>query len=165
MLDRIHKISEIAAAFAIVASLVFVGFQLNQNTDAMKNNVIQMNASNWQDVLLTLASNPELRSDWVSFMPEDRQMAPEMSSMVFITNAMLRSSEFDYLQWREGNLSDERWQTARSSLVALLATQPGIEQVWNFGGRVNYVPAFQDLFEEALLEAKAMASAQKTAGS
>ena len=92
-------------------------------------------------------------------------MAPELSSMTFVTNAMLRSSEFDYLQWRDGNLSDERWQTARASLVGLLAIQPGIELVWNVGAKVNYVPAFQDLFEEALLEAKTMATAQQAAES
>ena len=36
MLDRIHKISEIVAAFAIVASLIFVGVQVSQITGALK---------------------------------------------------------------------------------------------------------------------------------
>lgn len=35
MLDRIHKISEIIAAFAIVGSLIFVGIQVDQNTQAI----------------------------------------------------------------------------------------------------------------------------------
>ena len=35
MLDRVHKIAEIIAAFAIVGSLIFVGLQLNQNTQAI----------------------------------------------------------------------------------------------------------------------------------
>lgn len=37
MLDQIHIISEIVAAFAIVGSLIFVGLQLNQNTQAISS--------------------------------------------------------------------------------------------------------------------------------
>jgi hypothetical protein len=41
MLDRIHKISEIVAAAAIVGSLIFVGIQMNQNTSALRASFIQ----------------------------------------------------------------------------------------------------------------------------
>lgn len=44
MLDRIHKISEIIAAVAIIASLVFVGLQLGQNTRAIQS---QEDSANW----------------------------------------------------------------------------------------------------------------------
>lgn len=36
MLDKIHNIAEIIAAFAIVGSLIFVGVQIDQNTQAIE---------------------------------------------------------------------------------------------------------------------------------
>ena len=37
MLDRIHKIAEIVAAFAIVGSLIFVGIQIRQVAENRRN--------------------------------------------------------------------------------------------------------------------------------
>lgn len=59
MLDRVHKISEIVASFAIVASLIFVGLQVNQNTRAIGDQEDNSNWTPWLTVLQMPVVSPD----------------------------------------------------------------------------------------------------------
>lgn len=154
MLDRIHKIAEIVAAIAIVTSLIFVGLQLRQNTSTMQASIIQSNATNWQDILLTIASNDALMEAWEGSIPPDRRLPTDMARRIFMITTILRSVEFDFLQWQDDNFSDERWQSARRGLLNTILIQPEIEIHWNNGVKNSFTPGFQDMMQEALVEAK-----------
>ena len=161
MLDRFHKISEIVAAFAIVGSLIFVGLQLNQNTEALEHSATQANATNWQDILLTMATNEGLQDTWLRTLSvkgdfESLETDRDTIRMVFFVQALMRSLEFDYHQWLDGNLSDERWATTRSGLLNVLAIQPGVREVWVNTRNVNFSPTFSAMVDEVVLEAEAM---------
>lgn len=65
MLDRVHKISEIVASAAIIASLIFVGVQVNQNTrtiDAQVDNSVWLP---WVTVQQMIGSSPDLADIYV----------------------------------------------------------------------------------------------------
>ena len=60
MLDKLHKISEIVAAFAIVGSLIFVGLQMNQNTQAVEAQEDDSAYASWFALYQMVASTPDL---------------------------------------------------------------------------------------------------------
>ena len=60
MLDRFHKISEIIAAFALVASLLFVGVQISQNTDATRISNAQAGFQTWSNQGMAAATDEDL---------------------------------------------------------------------------------------------------------
>jgi hypothetical protein len=59
MLDRVHKISEIIGAIALVASLIFVGIQINQNTRAVRAQEDSFNWLPWLNVSEMVVSSSD----------------------------------------------------------------------------------------------------------
>ncbi len=100
-MDRVHKISEIIASFAIVASLLFVGLQVSQNTDALKDNAVQTSAASWQEITLTLATDEGLMNAWLAQIPETEITVDDMR-MLNLMAAMLKAAELNYLMWLDG---------------------------------------------------------------
>jgi hypothetical protein len=160
MLDRIHKIAEIVAAFAIVGSLVFVGIQMQQNTSALRNSAALENAASWQNIGLALSTNTELLEAWISFARIDPSPTTDEARMFNISSTMLKSVEFNYLQWLDGNLSDDLWFAVREGLVSQFEVQSFYEIMWSTGGQRTFTPQFQSLFDEVMAEAKANLAAQ-----
>ena len=160
MLDRFHKISEIIASFAIVGSLIFVGVQVSQNTSALQNSAAQENATSWQNIALAMATNTELLEAWASYSRIDPRPSIEQNRIFNLSSAMLKSVESNYLQWLDGNLSDDLWFAVREGFVAQLEVQSYYEIMWSVGGWRTFTTQFQSLFEEVRAEAEANRAAQ-----
>ena len=115
MLDRFHKLSEIVAAFAIVGSLIFVGLQMQQNTDAMRVSFIQSSMESWNLHSMTMASDERLLSEFFSGVyPELQQkfgkIDPVEGQVSVWMTATWHTVETLFFQWQAGYLSDEHWQ-------------------------------------------------------
>ncbi len=134
VLQDIYFIAEIIAAFAVVASLIFVGFQLRQNTAATRYDAAQRNAASYQSITMTVAGNDDLLNAWRSGNIAEQGWDLQQSRLVFMLNAFLKVNEENYLQWVEGNLSDELWEAHRTSMISGIVSQPAYAQFWN-GGR------------------------------
>ena len=156
MLDRIHKIAEIVAAFAIVGSLIFVGIQMQQNTEAVRINTSQAGVEMWQATSLTMATNPELAQAWTRetitpFQGESLQLR-------WFLNYVLKAAEHNYHQWLEGNLSDRDWMGIRNRLLLHFRVQNHYRNILrdNEVGNENfYSPEFITLMKTIMKEADA----------
>jgi hypothetical protein len=152
MLDRIHKISEIVAAFAIVGSLIFVGVQVSQNTGALKTNAAQTSATNWQNLSLVLATDITLAEAWIE--KSGSGMSVSDMRLFNLISATLKSMELNYLLWLDGNLSDDMWLPLRATLLGQVNVQPYYIEYWEITGGGHFSPQFQDMYSKILLEAK-----------
>ena len=154
MLDRIHKISEIVAAFAIVGSLVFVGIQLQQNTSALLVDGQQSAMAVWNDTSLAVATNERLAelmsaSRYPEFQAAEGGGSESRQVLTFVT-ASMNSIENQYLQFLDGNLSEEIWNGFRSGLLSELTTLEIYNQYWAFA-KSFHSPRYQLLVEELML--------------
>jgi hypothetical protein len=167
MLDRIHKIAEIVAAFAIVGSLIFVGMQMQQNTSAIRSSAAQANSDSWQNLTLALANNPKLAEIWAAnvITPENftGQVSPELVQIASYVGANVKSMETNYHQWLSGNLSDELFYAARSGFVFQLEIQPLMVRFLTAASMVAYTDSFIAFTQEALAEAKTNRARRGTA--
>ena len=158
MLDRIHKIAEIIAAFAIVGSLVFVGIQMQQNTEALKISATQASMSNWQEATLSVASNEVLvdaitiagRKDSATWSPQERYR------LVSYATSSMKGLELNYLRWLEGNLSDDLWTATRYGFINFIGNHPYTETVWRNDVSGNFTPQFQSLIEALIAESRTL---------
>ena len=125
MLDRVHKISEIIASFAIVGSLIFVGIQVSQNTDATKISNAQAALSSWNEVSLASATNDGITQGLFDGMHPELKQYLVIDETQFRTfswfDAGFKAVEVNYLQWLEGNLSDDLWHGYRASIIATMS--------------------------------------------
>ena len=58
-LDSVHKFGELAAAIAVVLSLLFVGYEVQQNGVAQKQLATRSLVRDWSDAVATL-EDPDL---------------------------------------------------------------------------------------------------------
>ena len=121
-------LAEIGSAIAVVASLIYVGYELNQNTNAVR-------AGNYQ-ALLDYADGAELillenadaasvvvraESDYDSLTKEEKRRFGTYAQNVF------NFWEAAYLYQRQGLLAANVWQTANIANRAFLKGQAYLE--------------------------------------
>ena len=135
MLDRVHKIAEIVAAFAIVGSLIFVGLQLRQNTDAMQSSSAQTGLSIWMEHSGLVVSDKNFAQSLIN------EGYPSLKAAGFLLEADelrvrnwaaagFRAVETLYWQWRDGSLRDEIWLGYRHGLAGTFTFNKAFNAAW-----------------------------------
>ncbi len=111
-LGTTSRIGRVLAALGVIASLVFVGLELRQNTAALRAQTRQGLADRNADVVYAVAENPDLARAWTLMWNRD---SLESRTMTTTDTAqarwgmwgMGRFVEHAFLQVEEGILPDE----------------------------------------------------------
>lgn len=156
MLDRVHKIADIIAAFAIVASLVFVGIQVRQNTIGLGAASSQSAMNAWNDNALAIATNEKLAERWLLrrypvFVATQDLDAADFQLLMFIS-ASMNTLDNQYLAYLDGKLNEETWAGFKGGLTDSLITNEYYSSYWNFSRDLHSV-RFQLLIDELMLVA------------
>jgi len=166
MLDRIHKISEIVAAFAIVGSLVFVGVQLRQNTLSMNANRMQSAMEVWNETALAVATDEKLaKRTYLDMFPVyrefpfypgvDAQMDVEnggFRQVIMFVSAIKNTVESQYLMYLEGNQGEETWNSFKNVLAVNLTLFESYGRYWS-NNKSMHSDRFQSLVDGMMIEA------------
>ena len=159
MLDQIHKISEIVGAVALVASLIFVGVQINQNTESTRASNAQAALNSWSEQGLSVATNERLNRQLTGQLyPELAQMFDlneETMSINQWTILALRAVETNYIQWRKGNLSDEIWAGYRQGMFQNFLSFRNFNERWD-QDKAFKTPDMRAYFDDLQARAKAL---------
>ena len=105
------RVGRLLASLGVIASLVFVGLELRQNTAAVRAETRQGLADRNAETIYSVAENPELARAWVLRWQRD-SLAAQALTMVDSAQAnwamwgMLRMVEHAYLQVVEGALPE-----------------------------------------------------------
>ena len=150
MLDRIHKISEIVAAFAIVGSLIFVGIQMQLNTKAIRISAGQGMISTWAETNRDVSNDPSLADHVWQIVVQDTALpeGPEGLRVRLWAQNAIRQAEFNYFNWQNGNLAERYWVQSKVVLAQFLRTSAG-RLLWE-ESKVAHDPQFQAAMDEAI---------------
>ena len=144
------RVGRFLSALGVIASLVFVGLQVRQNTQALRTQIRQGLADRDAQVIYSIAENPALARAWTLMWQRDT-LAARSLTMADSTQArwamwgMLRMVENAYVQVNEGVLPE-------SSLVGYGFTDnpnfqtPQFASFWH-GIRGRFDPRFVAAFE------------------
>jgi len=145
-LEEFNFIAEIVASIAVIASLIYVGREVGQNTEATHASAAQAVVSAINDLVGTVNESDKLADvlhkggrgmsalkdgDLIRFMAHHDQ--------VFI---MFQSQ---YFQWKDGTLDERLWLTQKQAALDLLS-QAG-QQEWWAARRHWFLPEFQDYLD------------------
>ena len=157
MLDRTHKISEIVGAIALVASLIFVGIQVNQNTSAMRTASHQEAVNVWADMSSSLVNDDRLAELYADDLyPTLRPYGPtgDQVRLLAYLQASFYVIESHYLRWVDGDLPEEIWTSFRTGLFDTLTFRQSAMRYWNFNREYHSI-RFQELVDEMIPRAEA----------
>ncbi len=131
---------------AVLIGILFVAYELRQNTIATRLDVASSFQSSFSGIEMLIAGNPE----FASLLMKERQ-GEEVSETeqfrlgVFYTNA-LRQWQFVHFQYLVNALDEDIWRGQRSYFEGLISANNNLVKHWE-GSEQHYSPRFNALME------------------
>ena len=146
-LDQWASISQIVSGIAVVASLVFVGFQVRQATASIRGASSQAHTSLYNDVVRSVIDNDDLARIWATGIIDPKALdEKEWVRFVGYANAIFRLFESSRVQWLSGRLDQEHWGTIERQ-AADFRRLPGVQLAWELRGHW-YSSGFRAWYED-----------------
>ena len=118
---ELSVVSEILGSLAIVITLIYLAIQTRQNADATLANTRQELLAADQQLLLQFIQDSEL--ELIRYKPELTEREKARLGWVFVTFTRMR--ENNWLQYQNGVLDKETWESYRGSIVAMFGNLRG----------------------------------------
>ena len=123
-LEQFAYLAEIIGVVFLIASLIYVGRQLHQNTEMMRAESRNSIQHNHQQEILTPVHYPEI---WRGFTGE--KLSDEKVRVNLWLTSSLRSREHEWIQYQNGALDKVAWE-AFSKAIPLVLSSPQAHLWW-----------------------------------
>jgi len=146
------SIAEIIGAAAVIASLLYVGYEIQRNTKVGLATNRQAIAARAQELALYSA---ETNIYGILFDPDrlDSELTvSETNHVIAYIGALLRTSEEAFLLYRDGMLEEEYWATRAGVLLAALQSATARQIYFDTRDAGFYTPDFVEWTDSALVE-------------
>ncbi len=145
-LEQASYLSQIVGVVAVVASLIFVGVQLRQNSLAVRAAASQAHSAIYHQITSSIVDDASFARIWRLAGEQFDSLEPDERVRFFaFTTILFRYYESSYVQWRRGQLDDEHWHTIVQQLTGSRGS-PGIAEWWK-RRKSWHSPAFQRWYE------------------
>lgn len=139
-------VAQIVSAIAVVASLVFVGFQLKHATAAIRATSSQAHSGLYTDLVQSIVDNADMGGIWTKGITDPKGLAEvDWVRFVAYASALFRLYESSRVQWLNGRLDEEHWHTVERQ-AADFGQLPGMQLAWKLRGHW-FSPDFRAWFE------------------
>ena len=126
----LQAVTESLGLVAVIASLIFVGLQVKQNSEEVRSSSYHGVTDSFNAWNLTLAENSELAKIWLKGQSSfDQLTADELVKFEFLLRAAFRVWDTVYYQSRHGTGDNTLWECERKNVEVLLSS-PGGRAWW-----------------------------------
>jgi hypothetical protein len=145
-LSDLASVASVINGVAVAISLIFVGFQLLQNTRAVRASSSQALSSNYQQLASSIIEHNDFARIWrvgiadISDLTDD-----EVVRFVSFLSGVFRFFEAMRLQWLHGQLDAEHWHNIEQQAVDF-SVLSGVRSFWTIR-RHWHSTEFQTWFE------------------
>ena len=123
---ELGSLGEFVSSFAVLLTLVFLTFQMRQNTKAVRASTAAEMMSQWLTQANAGATSAALADSFEAVQESGSVSGRGGHHVFFFTQAALKTSEFAHYQWTEGNLDGRLWKTHEAALQQIQEIQyPG----------------------------------------
>ncbi len=130
MLDTFAAVSQVLGAVGVVASLIFVGLQIMENSKAVRSATAQAVHDNYAGWYLAMMSNDNALATSNKGFVDLASLSPEEKARFVCTfMAFLSHSQNAFHQWKAGHLADGLWAGWEALMMNLVNT-PGGAAFW-----------------------------------
>ena len=145
-LEQWSFIAQIVSAIAVIASLIFVGFQLRRATSAIRATSSQAHSALYTDLVRSIIDNAGFAHAWSVGLKDPKAISEaEWVQFVAYASALFRLYETSRVQWLNGRLDDEHWHTIERQ-AADFGHLPGLQLAWQLRGHW-FSPEFRAWFD------------------
>ncbi len=126
-LVELGALGEFVAAVAVLITLVYLTLQVRQGNAFARAQTRQRMVEQADRELDRLIEDPAI---FKCFLKEDPLTEDEKIKLVFFLIASLRQREYEWFQYRDGNIDREIWEAYRSVMLTHLTT-PRTREWWS----------------------------------
>ena len=145
-LEQASFVAQIVSAVAVIASLIFVGFQLKHATAAIRATSSQAHAGLYTDLVRSIIDNADFARTWSIGLTDPKAVTEsEWVRFVAYASALFRLYESSRVQWLNGRLDEEHWYTIERQ-AADFGHLPGLQIAWKLRGHW-FSPEFRAWFD------------------
>lgn len=146
-LEQIGVLSQLVGTLGVIASLIFVGVQIRQNTRATRAQVQENMTSGYIAVAQTLAANAKVFAQGISATPESFSALSDEDKLVYfgVVFAFFKHFENMHSQRERGFIDNESW-VAWSEHILMYFNQPGVQLWWSLR-KGTFRPSFRKFLE------------------
>ena len=152
-LARLNDWMQVIGMFAVVASLMFVGLQMQQDRKIALSVATQARTETTMQSISANAANPYYMSaiEKIATGNAESLLASERHALLLTGTKTLFNFENVHYQYVNGYLPEDRWIAARQALKALLRRPYGARSVYE-GNPLTWRESFQDVVESLIEE-------------
>lgn len=150
-LSDLASVGSFISGLAVLGSLIFVGFQLRQNTQAVRAGASQAHSYNWQQITMPIIESGDFAHVWRLGLDDIESLTDDERVRFYaFAGATLRFFEGARVQWRHGQLDKEHWHNVEKTAIDFAATY-GFKSYW--AARHHWLsPEFQNWYDSLSLE-------------
>ncbi len=156
-LQEYALIAEILSALAVVASLVFVGLQINQQSEETALNTRAIETAAYQDLIqqiglintLVIENGEFAKIRLAGFLGDEFENPEDESRFRSYVNLLGRHGDLAYRQYKSGLIDDSALRSVLTPLIGMMQ-YPGVRANWKRlvpGLNSEYVEYVEQLFE------------------
>lgn len=130
-MDSVNKWLMLAANLGVIAGIIFLAIEVNQNTQVAQSSARQevLNAELW--VFEKIIEDPSIKLGDIPF--QFKGLNEEQSTkQANLYNAIFRIRENLWLQYLNGVLDETTWLSYRATFVYFLKNNENMRQYWNW---------------------------------
>ncbi|HSG76812.1 MAG TPA: hypothetical protein VLA30_11830 [Burkholderiales bacterium] len=124
------NIGQMVGALAVVASLIFVGLQVRQNTKATRATALQMNADYWLAYFTLLADKQFSELYSKGALGRVELEGGQFGQFFFLCRATFMGCENQHHQYLSGLLDDDAYRGYEATIREQIAAFPGVRAMW-----------------------------------
>ena len=139
-LDQLANLGELVGGVGVIASLLFVGFQLRQITRTLKISANDGIVEQIRDSALRIAENDGIASSMLKGFPGEELDGLEKYRFALVMQSYIFMVSNAFFQRRSGVLDPETWESIASQFKNAM-NSPGASSYWR-GSGTNYPEEF-----------------------
>ena len=143
------NIGQVVAALAVVASLLFVGLQVRQNTKSNQATALQLNADYWLNYITTIADPNFSKVYAMGASGRGKLDQQQFVQFFMLCRATFMGCENQHYQYRAGFLDREAYAGYETAIKEQIAAFPGIRAMWQLV-RHSYSKDFAAFMDEKI---------------
>ena len=133
-LSDLSNLGTFVSAIGVLASLIFVGIQLRQNTGAKRDAASRAHVSSLNELLVPVVENGEVANLWRRGLTGMKNLNnDERVRFIIMAGSIYRYAECARLQWLHGHLEVAHWNFLER-IHTEIANQPGMRDYWAIRG-------------------------------
>jgi hypothetical protein len=150
-LDSTNRWLTLAANIGVMAGIIFLAFELQQNTVATQLQAASNFQSSHAATEIAIYGNPEFAELLRKGREGEEVSGTDQLRLAVFYGGVIRQWQFHHFQHLSNALSDEIWQANQAFMAKIAREDRGLLNHWRMNTR-EFIPAFNEMFESMIVE-------------